>query len=120
MVKSLGGDRSIGRPALLGLLLTSAFVAAGCSVSSGEKTMPKAEVEKQSAIELGKSVGVPASKVPPINCPGDLKAKVGATMTCVLGDPAGKTYDTLITVTRVDDKTNQVYFDIKVSKTPRG
>ena len=99
--------------------LLAAVAVAGCSVSAGEKTMSQADVEKQSAIELGKSVGIATEKVPPIKCPGDLKAKVGTTMTCVLGNPGGKTYDTLITVTKVDDSTDKVYFDIKVAKAPR-
>jgi len=96
-----------------------AAAATGCSVSLGEKTMPEAEVEKQAAIELGKKVGVPTDQVPPINCPDDLKAKVGTQMTCVIGDPGGKTYDTLITVTKVDESTDKVFFDIKVADTPR-
>lgn len=97
---------------------TAATIAvAGCG--SGEKYMPQADVEKQSAIELGKVVGVPTDKVPPIKCPGDLKAKVGTKMTCVLGQPGGKQYDTYITVTKVDENTNKVFFDIKVAKTPR-
>ena len=97
--------------------LGSTLAIAGCG--AGEKYMPQADVEKQSAIELAKVVGVPASKVPPIKCPGDLKAKVGTKMTCVLGNPGQKQYDTYITVTKVDEGSNQVFFDIKVAKTPR-
>jgi len=101
------------------VLAAAGVVAGGCSISTGEKTMPQAEVEKQTTIELGKKVGVPTDQVPPINCPDDLKAKVGTQMTCVIGDPGGKTYDTLITVTKVDESTDKVFFDIKVADTPR-
>ena len=92
------------------------FAIAGC----GDSYMPQADVEKQSAIELGKVVGVPTSQVPPIKCPGDLKAVVGTKMTCVLGNPGQKQYDTYITVTKVNKDSNKVFFDIKVAKTPRG
>lgn len=99
----------------LAVAAAAAFAIAGC----GEKYMPQADVEKQSAIELGKVVGVPTSQVPPIKCPGDLKGEVGTKMTCVLGNPGQKQYDTYITVTKVNEDTNKVFFDIKVAKTPR-
>ena len=100
-------------------LLAAVVVATGCSLSVGGKTMPQAEVEKQTAVELGKKVGIPTDQVPPVKCPGDLKAKVGTQMTCVLGDPGGKSYNTLLTVTKVDDSTDKVFFDIKVADRPR-
>lgn len=81
--------------------------------------MKQADVEKEASTELGKLVGVPASQVPPLKCPGDLKAKVGEKMTCLLGEPGGKTYDTFVTVTKVDESTKKVFFDVKVAKTPR-
>ena len=97
------------------LLVAGALVLSGC----GDLYMPEADVEKQSAVELAKTVGVPVSKVPPIDCPGDLKAVVGQKMTCVLGKAGARQYDTYITVTRVDKDKEAVFFDIKVADTPR-
>ena len=96
-----------------------AVALAACGASVGTKAMPRVEVEKQSKIELSKVVGVPVSQVPPVNCPGDLEAKVGAKMICAFGQAPGKIYDMTVTVTKVNDKTKRVYFDVNVANQPR-
>lgn len=100
--------------------LAAAVVVAltGCSISAGDKYMKQSEVQTKAAEALAQSKNLPVSSVPPITCPGDLKAKVGTTMTCSIGTPP-KVYDVKVTVTSVDDKTDQVYFDVKVAETPR-
>lgn len=95
-----------------------AVTAAGCSVSVGDKYMKQSEVQTKAAEALAQSKKLPLSSVPPISCPGDLKGKVGTTMVCSIGMPP-KVYDVNIKVTKVDDNTDQIYFDISVAKTPR-
>lgn len=107
------------RPTAMLAPLIAALAITGCSASTGTKSMARADVEKQSTVELARTVGVKPSEVPPIHCPGDLEAKVGNTMTCSLGGPPGKVFDVLITVTKVNDNTNRVFFDVKVAKQPR-
>lgn len=97
----------------------AAVSLAACGASVGTKAMPQAAVERQSTIELSKVVGVPVSQVPPIHCPGDLEAKVGTKMICAFGQAPGKIYDMTVTVTKVNDKTNRVFFDVKVANQPR-
>jgi len=97
----------------------AAAALTACGASVGTKTMPQAAVEKQSTIELAKVVGVPVSQVPPVNCPGDLEAKVGTKMICAFGQAPGKIYDMTVTVTKVNEKTNRVYFDVNVANQPR-
>ena len=96
----------------------TALAAAGCSVSVGDKYMKQSEVQTKAAEALAQSKNLPVSSVPPISCPGDLKGKVGTTMTCSIGTPP-KVYDVNLKVTKVDDSSNQIYFDISVAKTPR-
>ena len=102
--------------------VTACIVAAAlpaCGASIGTKAMPQADVETQSKIELSKVVGVPVSQVPPVNCPGDLEAKVGAKMICAFGQAPGRIYDMTVTVKKVNDKTKRVYFDVNVANQPR-
>lgn len=118
-LKTPGGRRG---PIRSGLLLTACVASlslSACSASVGGKSMSQADVEKQSAIELSKVVGVPASQVPAIKCPSDLTAKVGTKMTCSIGEAPGKVYDMYVTVTKVTESDSHVFFDVKVSKTPR-
>jgi hypothetical protein len=72
---------------LFALLGAAALVFAllGCSgsVSAGGGSVSKSEVEKQAQTQfdaLAKSKG--QASFPPITCPGDLDAKVGATEHC--------------------------------------
>jgi hypothetical protein len=56
--------------------------------------------------------------MPPLECPSDLRAEVGASIVCVIGDPAlGNTYDVTITVETVNGE--DVGFDIQVADVPR-
>ncbi len=76
------------------------------------------EVEQQATAALAQSEGIPLEEMPPLECPSDLTAEVGATMVCVIGDPAmGNTYDVTITVETVNGE--DVGFDIQVADTPR-
>ena len=94
------------------------FLVSACSVSVGTATLSATEVEQQATAALAESQGVPLEEMPPIACPSDLAAEVGATMTCVIGDPTqGNTYDVTITVETVDGE--DVAFDIQVADTPR-
>ncbi|MEN9645008.1 MAG: hypothetical protein RL238_1677 [Actinomycetota bacterium] len=86
--------------------------ACSASVSVGDDVSEK-EVERQAAEQLAATVdnGV----TPIIDCPGDLKAEVGAVLTCELsveGDDA--TFPVTITVTEVKDGT--AFFDIEVGE----
>jgi hypothetical protein len=96
----------------------TALLVSACSVSVGTSSLSATEVEQQATAALAESQGVPLEEMPPLECPSDLAAEVGATMTCVIGDPAqGSTYDVTITVETVDGE--DVAFDIQVADTPR-
>jgi hypothetical protein len=57
----------------------------GCSASvhvgTSNPTLPRAQVESQTASELAAKLNQPA---PTVTCPGDLEAKVGTKMDCTL------------------------------------
>ena len=89
-----------------------ALMLTGCS---SQKTLSKSEVESQAQSALTASVG---QQAPAITCPGDLDAKVGATETCAITLDS-KVYDVTVTVTSVDESTNNAKFDVQVAKTPR-
>lgn len=92
------------------------LLASGCgaSVSVGEKTIAKSEVETQAATQLAAQVNQPE---PDITCPDDLKAEVDATMECTLVAEGDTTqYPVTITVTSVADGTAK--FDIEVGQAP--
>lgn len=91
------------------LLATLGLALAGC----GEKTVSKAEVEKTAMKQLSEVVG---QESPPITCPGDLKAEVGATLTCAM-DINGATHDVNVVVTAVDG--GKVNYDVEVAEQPR-
>ena len=97
--------------------VTALFMSA-CNVSVGTASLSATEVEQKATAALSESQGVPLDEMPPLECPSDLAAEVGATMTCVIGDPAqGNTYDVVITVETVEGE--DVAFDIQVADTPR-
>ena len=79
----------------------------------GEPEVQKESVEQSAMKMLSASVGKAA---PPVTCPGNLKAKVGATLTCAM-DIDGKTHDVTVNVTSVDGKTAN--FDVAVAEKPR-
>ena len=90
----------------------------GCSVSVGTSALSASEVEEQATAALAESQGIPLEEMPPLECPSDLPAEIGASIVCVIGDPAqGNTYDVTITVETVEGE--DVGFDIKVADTPR-
>lgn len=91
---------------LIAATAVAALALAGCSSTPMVK---ESEVEAQAEAALEKSL---EGAVPPINCPGDLEAKAGATITCTTVE-GGKTYDVNITVTSVDED-GQVQFDVEV------
>ena len=98
--------------AIAALLLTA------CNVSVGTASLSASEVEEKATAALAESQGIPLEEMPPLECPADLAAEVGATMVCVIGDPAqGNTYDVTITVETVDGE--DVAFDIQVADVPR-
>mgnify|MGYP002737191960 FL=1 len=96
----------------------AALLVSACSVSVGTASLSATEVEEQATAALAESQGIPLEEMPPLECPSDLTAEVGATMVCVIGDPAqGNTYDVTITVETVEGE--DVGFDIQVADTPR-
>lgn len=99
--------------------IVAALAFVGCSAGAGEEVVKKSEVEQQAITQLAASKGIPLSQAPKLTCPEDLKAKVGATLTCSIGTPPGKVYDVSIVVDSVDKETNKVNFNIKVADTPR-
>ena len=103
-------------------MIVSAAVAAllvsACSVSVGTSSLSAAEVEEKATAALAESQGIPLEEMPPLECPSDLPAEVGASIVCIIGDPAqGNTYDVTITVETVEGE--DVGFDIQVADAPR-
>lgn len=104
------------------LLIVTASLAAvlvsACSVSVGTPSLSSTEVEEKATAALAESQGVPLDEMPPLECPSDLPAEVGASIVCIIGDPAqGNTYDVTITVETVEGE--DVNFDIQVAEVPR-
>lgn len=94
------------------------FLLAACTVSVGTSSLSADEVEQKATAALAESQGIPLEEMPPLECPSDLNAEVGASIVCVIGDPAeGNTYDVTITVETVEG--DNVNFDIKVADQPR-
>ena len=93
-------------------LLAAVFALTSCSQT---KTLSKAEVETQAAAALTAQVG---QQSPPITCPGDLEAKVGVSEVCAITLDSG-VYDVTITVTSLDEATDNATFDVKVATQPR-
>lgn len=95
-----------------------ALLVSACSVSVGTASLSATEVEGKATAALAESQGIPLEEMPPLECPSDLLAEVGASIVCIIGDPAqGNTYDVTITVETVEGE--DVGFDIKVADTPR-
>ena len=108
-------SRSLLRPLFVAVGLIAAGALAGCS--SGGDAVDKDQVEETAAKELAAQVG--ADEPPKVECPADLDAEVGATMTCELtADGDDNVLPVLIKVTSVDD--GNVQFDIEVEDTPIG
>ncbi|MFC0674992.1 DUF4333 domain-containing protein [Brachybacterium hainanense] len=96
------------RPAALLLLPVATLALAGCSIG-GASAVSQADVEQQVTDTLTQQVGQAPDSV---DCPGDLPAEVGASLTCVLS-AGGQTIDVAVTVTGVEDGT--VSFDVQVA-----
>lgn len=95
-----------------------ALALSACSVSVGTSALTASKVEEQATAALAESQGIPLEEMPPLECPSDLPAEIGASIVCIIGDPAqGNTYDVTITVETVEGE--DVGFDIKVEDTPR-
>lgn len=87
-------------------------------MSVGTSSLSASEVEEKATAALAESQGIPLDEMPPLECPSDLPAEVGASIVCVIGDPAqGNTYDVTITVETVEGE--DVGFDIQVADAPR-
>ena len=87
---------------VLVVVATSSASAIFLSACCGASTVPKADVEKQAAVQLAKEVDEPE---PDVTCPDDLDAEVDATLECTLvaeGDTVE--YPVTITVTSVKDR----------------
>ena len=95
-------------------IATLVLVGSACSASvSVGDSVAESEVEQQAAEQLAASVdnGV----TPIVDCPGDLKAEVGAVLLCELSvEGEDATLPVTITVTSVEDGT--VAFDIEVGE----
>lgn len=103
---------------LLLVALAAPLGVTACNLSVGTSAVPASEVEQKATASLAESQGIPLEEMPPIECPSDLAAEVGASIVCVIGDPAqGNTYDVTITVETVEGE--DVGFDITVADTPR-
>lgn len=97
--------------------IISAFLLTACTVSVGTASLSAAEVEEKATAALAEGQGIPLEEMPPLECPSDLTAEVGASIVCVIGDPAvGNTYDVTITVETVEG--DDVGFDIQVADQP--
>lgn len=95
------------------VLAVLAIGLAGCSF--GEKEVSEAEIEEQVATQL--AAQVTTQPKPDIDCPGPLKAEVGATLDCVLsvqGEP--DRYPVKVEVKSVED--DKATFDIEVGNEP--
>ncbi|WP_245672725.1 DUF4333 domain-containing protein [Aldersonia kunmingensis] len=77
------------------------------------QTVGKDVVAEQVSTQLTEQIGTTPDSV---DCPEDLDAKVGATLTCTLTHE-GVSYDVDVTVTSVDG--GDVKFDIQVADQPK-
>ena len=93
-------------------------LVSACSMSVGTPSLSADEVEQQATRSLAEAQGIAPEDMPPLDCPSDLPAEVGASIVCVIGDSTqGNTYDVTITVESVDG--DNVGFDISVADQPR-
>jgi hypothetical protein len=92
------------------LFTATATLLAGC----GDAEIAKGDVEQAAMKTLTDKVGKPS---PPITCPGSLKAKIGATLTCSM-PLDGKDYDVKVAVSSIEGST--AGFSVEVGDKPRG
>ncbi len=97
--------------------VSSALLLSACTLTVGTSSLSATEVEQKATAALAEGQGVPLEEMPPLECPSDLPAEVGASIVCVIGDAAvGNTYDVTITVETVEGE--DVNFDIQVADEP--
>jgi hypothetical protein len=84
----------------------------GCST---QKTVSASELGTKAQAALADATG---GEVPPVSCPSDLEAKAGNTTTCTITDDTGAVYDVTVTITSVDEATDNVKFDVQVADQP--
>lgn len=102
------------RKSLTAVVLVAGIALSGCSMTP---TLEKSKVEQEIKNQLTAKVGAEGTKsIESITCPGDLKGKVGETMTCDIKSKTG-VYPTKVTVTKVENKV--VSFDIEVADKPK-
>ncbi len=100
-------------------VLLTVMAAFGLAACGGDPVVERSEVEKQTRAGLTKFAG---REAPPVTCPEELEAKVGATTRCRTDFPDGNRLGITVKVTSVKDE--RVNFDIKadekLTKTPKG
>lgn len=100
--------------AIAALASLPALVLSGCST---QKMVSSSELSTKAQAALAETTG---GEVPPVSCPSDIEAKVGTTTTCTITGETGEVYDVTITITSVNESTNDVQFDIQVADEPNG
>jgi Domain of unknown function (DUF4333) len=98
------------RALVIAAACAAAVLAGGCSASTGDPKVDKAEVAKQAQLQFNRIARQRgASKFPKITCPKDLKAKKGAETRCSAKGTDG-TLGITVTVTSVKDKKAHLHF----------
>jgi hypothetical protein len=107
---------------VMGVVAATSLLLAACSASVTNKPMvvDKDLLSAQVQAQLTKKLG---EQAPPISCPDDLAADVGATTTCLMTAPKG-TYNVTVTVTDLkwtgfgNFGVGNAIFDTKVADQP--
>jgi len=88
----------------------------GCSVSFGDPSISKDNLEKGISDAVEKSAG---KRPDSVTCPGKVKAKVGESISCelVLGTSE---YGLTATISSYDTDTKRARYDIKLDQKPAG
>ncbi|MFN2612958.1 MAG: DUF4333 domain-containing protein [Solirubrobacterales bacterium] len=94
----------------LGALLVVALLCLllyGCSgeASVGKDTVSKEDVARQAQQRFDALAQKGGGTFPPVVCPSDLDAKVGATVRCTATGEDGTTLGITVSVTSIDEKT---------------
>lgn len=103
-------------PAVHNMVVAVAMAGGVVACSAGEDVLDQSYVETTVAHQLAEQVNQP---VPTVTCPGDLEAKVGATMECTLvakGETTKYPVHVEVTSVNTDDKTAK--FSAEVGDAP--
>lgn len=93
-----------------GAALAAALVLPACGPNELEvQPVGTEDLAQEVAQRLASEIGYE----PEVDCPDELPAEVGATVTCQLTAPNG-TLEAVVTVTEVDTETGTVLFDVLV------